>query len=148
MAKRPGGLTALAVLNFVFAGISLLGVLAMLVVFRMADSLKTNAHSPQDRFALEALEHMNTGLWVLIVASSVIATALLIVAGVGYLKMRRWGRRAGSAYAVTAIASAVLGVMVIPDELGGGFNIGTVLNLVYPLLTLFFVNVTFKDDLS
>jgi len=147
MARRPGGLTALAVLNFVFAGLGLLGVLALFVVYRMADHLRTTAHGPGDRAALDALESMNTGLWLLIVASSLIATVLLIVAGVGYLKMRRWGRLAGNAYAITAVASAILGVVVIPAALGGGFNIGTLINLIYPLLTLFFLNVTFRDDI-
>ena len=29
---------------------------------------------------------------------------------------------------------------------GGGFNIGTIIGLVYPLLTLALLNTTFKDD--
>jgi hypothetical protein len=144
--RRPGGLTALAVLNFVFAGLSLLSVLGTLFVFFYAGTLKESA-KPEDRHILEALENMNTGLWALILISSILATVLLIVAGIGYLKMRRWGRMAGNLYAVTAVGAGVLGGLITPPELGGGFNIGTIIGLVYPVLTLYFINATFKDDL-
>ena len=146
--KRPGGLTALAVLNFVFAGLSLLGVLALIVVVAMADRLKSTGHDPQDRAALEAVEHMSMGLWVLLVASAAVATALLITSGIGYLKMRHWGRRIGNVCALLTISVSLAEVVVIPSDLGGGFNIGTIINLVYPLLSLYFLNVTFKDDLT
>lgn len=146
--KRPGGLTALAVLNFVFAGLSLLGVLGLIVVVAMADRLKSIGHDPQDRAALEAVEHMSMGLWALLVASAAVATALLITSGIGYLKMRRWGRRIGNVCALLTISVSLAEVVVIPSELGGGFNIGTIINLVYPLLSLYFLNVTFKDDLT
>jgi hypothetical protein len=146
--RRPGGLTALAVLNFVFAGLSLLSVLATVFVFAYANTLKEAAHKPEDRAMLEALENMNTSLWVLIVVSSILATVLLIVAGIGYLKMRGWGRSVGNLYAITAIASGTLGAVMTPEEIGGGFNIGTIIGLVYPVLTLYFINATFKDDLT
>ena len=43
--------------------------------------------------------------------------------------------------------AGVLGAMITPSELGGGFSIGTIIGLVYPVLTLYFLNLTFKDDL-
>jgi magnesium-transporting ATPase (P-type) len=147
MANRPGGLTALAVLNFVFAGLSALGVLAMVVLLQFADQLKKGSR-PEDRLVLEAFENMSMPVWALVVLSSAIATVLLIAAGVGYLKMRRWGRTAGLLYAVTAIISSVLTVVMLPTELGGGFNFGTIIGVVYPILTLILVGKTFKDDLT
>ncbi len=144
--RRPGGLTALAVLNFVFAGLSALSVLGTVFVFAYAGTLKEGA-KPEDRHILEALENMNMGLWALILISSILAMVLLIIAGVGYLKMKRWGRIAGNLYALTALIAGVLGAVITPAELGGGFNIGTIIGLVYPLLTLYFINATFKDDL-
>lgn len=146
--RRPGGLTALAVLNFVFAGIHVIQVLGLVVVVAMADKLKAAAHKPGDRAVFEALDHMSMGLWALLMVSAGIALALLIISGVGYLKMRRWGRRLGTAYALLSLTTTILEVIVIPGDLGGGFNIGTIIGIVYPLLTLFFVNVTFKDDLA
>jgi hypothetical protein len=147
MSKRPGGLTALAVLNFVFAGLSVLGVLAMVVLLQFADKLKAGS-LPEERRVFEAFENMSMAIWALIVASSAIATILLIVAGVGYLKMRRWGRSAGNAYALTALVSTGLTVAMMPVELGGGFNFGTIINVIYPLLTLILLQKTFRDDLT
>lgn len=146
--RRPGGLTALAVLNFVFAGLHALNVLGAIVIFSMAGSLKEAMTTPEDRAVMEAFENMNMGLWALILISAVLGLILLIVAGVGYLKMRKWGRSSGNLYAVVSIASSVLGALITPEQLGGGFSIATIIGLVYPLLTLYFLNVTFKDDLS
>ncbi len=146
--RRPGGLTALAVLNFVFSGLAVIGILGLVVVVTMAGSLKEAAQTADERATFDALENMNMGLWALILASNVIAFATLLIAGIGYLKMRRWGRLFGNIYAVTAIVTALMGVFMSPAELGGGLNIGTIINLVYPLLTLYFINITFKEDLT
>ena len=146
--RRPGGLTALAVLNFVVAGINLISLLAAIAVVALADTLKAAARTPQDRAVFDALGDMNVGLWVLIIASGALALVLLIVAGVGYLKMRKWGRNMGNIYALTAIASSVAGAILTPTELGGGLSIGTIIGLVYPTLTLYFINVTFKEELA
>lgn len=139
-------MTALAVLNFVFAGLSALSVLGTVVIVGMAGTLKETA-GPEDRYMLEALENMNMGLWALIVISNALATILLIVAGVGYLKMKPWGRLTGNLYAITGILGGVLGAVITPSELGGGLSIGTIIGLIYPVLTLYFINATFKDDL-
>ena len=146
--RRPGGLTALAVLNFVFSGLAVIGILGLVVVVTMAGSLKEAAQTADERATFEALENMNMGLWALILASNALAFATLLISGIGYLKMRHWGRLFANVYAVTAIGTALLGVFLSPAELGGGFNIGTIINLVYPLLTLYFINITFKDDLT
>ncbi len=146
--RRPGGLTALAVLNFVLAGLAALSLLGAIVVVAFSGALKDAAQKPEDRQVFEALEGMNMGLWVMIIVSGALALVLLIVAGVGYLKMRKWGRTCGNVYALTAIASGVLGAIFTPSELGGGFSISTIIGLVYPTLTLYFINVTFKDDLA
>ncbi len=145
--RRPGGLTALAVLNFVFAGLHALNVLGAVFIYAMAGSLKEKMTTADDRAVFEAFENMNVGLWALILISTTLALVLLIVAGVGYLKMRRWGRVTGNLYAMISIVAGVLGAMITPAELGGGFSIGTIIGLVYPLLTLYFLNLTFKDDL-
>jgi len=66
----------------------------------------------------------------------------MIVSGVGYLGQKRFlGRTMGNAYAVTSLASSGLGIVV------SGFGIGTIIGLVYPVLTLALINGTFKDDL-
>ena len=146
--RRPGGLTALAVLNFVFAGLNALNLLGAVFIFAMAGELKQAMDTAEDRAVLEAFENMNMGLWALILISGVLALVLLIASGVGYLKMRKWGRTAGNLFAIISIISGVMGAVMTPAELGGGFSITTIIGLVYPLLTLYFINITFKDDLA
>jgi hypothetical protein len=34
----------------------------------------------------------------------------------------------------------------VTSDAGGGFNLGTILGLVYPVITLFLLNTTFKED--
>lgn len=147
LGRRPGGLTALAVLNFVFAGLHALNVLGAVFLYAMAGELKQQMKTADDRAVFEAFENMNVGLWALILISTFLGLVLLIVAGVGYLKMRKWGRTYGNVYALISIVASILGAIVTPSELGGGIGIATIIGLVYPLLTLYFVNATFKDDL-
>ena len=52
----------------------------------------------------------------------------------------------GNAYAILAIVSSVVSGLVVSAEAGGGFNIGTIVGLVYPVLTLALLNTTFKED--
>lgn len=132
-AKRPGGLTALAVLNFVFAG---LGTLALLALFAMLGAAETGA-------AAAEIEISTGILWALILLGFV-RMGLMIAAGVGYLGQKRFlGRTLGNAYAIMSLLDTVLGIALIE----AGFTIGTIIGLIYPVLTLFLLNSTFKDDL-
>lgn len=146
--KRPGGLTALAVLNFVFVGLSLLSLLTMGAFFAMIDKVPTEGMEESARQQLEALQEMGPGWLVISCVLSAVTGILLLLSGIGYLKQTKLlGRVIGSLYAVVSIiGSVVTGVMLAP-EIGGGFQIGTMIGLIYPILTLILVNTTFKDDL-
>jgi magnesium-transporting ATPase (P-type) len=144
-SKRPGGLTALAVINFVFAGFGLLSMVAMVALLQFADAAMATADAG-DRAAIEAFQNLGMGVWALIVATEALSSALLVIAGVGYLKMSRWGRSAGNLYAVLTIASALLTAFLMPAALGGGFQLTSIIGLVYPILTLILLNTTFKDE--
>jgi hypothetical protein len=54
----------------------------------------------------------------------------------------------GNIYAVVAIIGSVISGIMFAAELGGGFNIGTMIGLIYPIVTLILLNTTFKDDLT
>jgi uncharacterized membrane protein YkvI len=134
--KRPGGLTALAVLNFVFGGLGALGFLTLLALFGYMDSATDGELS--DAFT----EVPEKGLLVLSVVLSLVAVVAEITSGVGYLKQKRFmGRTVGNVYALAAIANLVLGMSFT------AFGIGTMIALVYPVLTLALINTTFADDL-
>lgn len=145
--KRPGGLTALAVLNFVFSGFGVLSALGLLYLLQVSDQVAAQA-KPEDRAVFEAFQQVGAGMWFVLLASSILTSALLVAAGVGYLKMRRWGRTVGNAYALIEIAASLFGVVAMPAAIGGGFTISTMIGLVYPVLTLILLNTTFREDLA
>ncbi len=77
------------------------------------------------------------------VALSAVSVVLLIVSGIGYLGLKKgMGQKMGSLYGIISIASSLFSAFV----LGTGFGAGTIIGLVYPVLTLFLLNSTFKDD--
>ena len=148
--KRPGGLTALAVINLIFAGLGLLSILSLgaaVAVFSLTEG------SPElDKATQEikiGLEEAGIGLnfLVFITALSVIPTVLLLVSGIGYIKQKKFlGRTLGNAYAVLGLAYSILSAAILPTVIGGGFNLMFIVNIIYPLLTLILLNTTFKDD--
>ncbi len=130
--NRPGGLTALAVLNFVFGGFGVLGVLAMAALFGFFNELS------EGEIAKEV-----GGEGILLFILTGISASLLIVSGIGYLGQKRvLGRMMGSFYGIASIANNGLSLAV-----GEEFSFFTIVGLVYPVLTLILVNTTFKDDL-
>lgn len=144
--KRPGGLTALAVLNFIFGGFGVLGLLGMVALLGIASAVE--AEDPQAGEELrKAMEEFGSLFMVALVLTAVSAF-LLIASGVGYLQQKRTlGRTLGSVYAALSICSSLVSAALMPEELGGGANIGTMVGLVYPVLTLVLLNTTFKHDL-
>ncbi len=147
-SKRPGGLTALAVLNFIFSGWGLLGIMGMITMIvlfgRMAEHMDEQA-----RGQWEALQAIGLPWLICLIAVSVVSSILLLVSGIGYIKQKKFmGRTLGSAYAVVAIISAVLSVVMMKPEIGGGFNIGAIIGFIYPVVTLILLNSTFKEDLT
>lgn len=149
--KRPGGLTALAVFNFVFGGFGLLGTLGLLALMAFigaaAESGENQEAVEAQREMARAWEQLGIGLFYFVIALGVVSSILLIASGVGYLKQKRFlGRTLGNVYAGLAILSSVVMGFMVSNEAGGGFNIGTIIGLTYPVLTLVLLNTTFKED--
>jgi len=146
--KRPGGLTALAVLNFVFSGLSILSLLGMIAFFALIGKIPTEDMNEQNRVQIEALQELGTPVLVLSFALSALGCLFLFLSGIGYLKQKKFlGRGMGNAYGIFALISSVITGLLFSPDLGGGFSIGTIIGLIYPLLTLILINTTFKDDL-
>jgi hypothetical protein len=144
---RPGGLTALAILNFVFGGLALLSMLAPLLP--LLAELAPADMSPEDRAQLDALTTLGQGWLTFAAVSGGIGGALLIASGIGYLQQKKFlGRVLGNVCAVVRLATALTTVIWLPGALGGGFGLLSILSFVYPVLTLLLLNVTFKDDFT
>lgn len=148
--KRPGGLTALAVLNFVFGGFGALGLLAMAALLAFIGAVADSGSEGQEAAneIARTWEEIGLGLFYAVLALSAVSTILMIASGVGYLQQKKFlGRTLGNGYAVTSILSSLIMALGVQDpEVGGGFNIGTIVGLVYPALTLILLNTTFKED--
>ena len=167
---RPGGLTALAVLNFIGSGFDLLGIIVLVGMLAMggklADEIEKQARAraerehdgegepelkPEDRQAIAALRSFDRtggGVVALLIGFDLACAGLLTAAGVGYLRQRRWARLVGNCYAVVSVVSLALAMKLLPYEMGGGFRFVTFVGLVYPILTVVLVNMTFRDDLA
>lgn len=135
--KRPGGLTALAVLNFVFGGI---GAIVALLGFGGLTIIKEGIHKAE----ASGIKYDGPSLTMAYVAVALTAVGalLLIISGVGYIKQKKFsGRTLGTVYALISLGGTALGAAT------GGIGIGSILLAVYPLLTLILINSSFKDDL-
>lgn len=147
--KRPGGLTALAVINFVFAGWGLIGLLGLAAMFAFVGMIPTDQMDETQKAQIEAFQDMGLGVYIFIFALSIISGVLLLLSGIGYLKQKKlmgWGL--GNAYGVISIVNSIVSVFIFPAEIGGGFNIKIIIGLIYPIVTLVLLNTTFKEDLT
>jgi len=172
--KRPGGLTALAVFNFIGVGVDtflILGVLSMIAfggtlagmaersmreqaAARARDEGRDPARAeltPKEQAALAHLrsyEGSNRIPALLQLAGLVASAGLLLAAGVGYLRQRRWGRILGNIYVIVSVASTIYETRMVPPEYGGGLQFAALRYFVYPVITLCLVNGTFREDLK
>jgi tryptophan-rich sensory protein len=147
--KRPGGLTALAVINFVFSGWGFIGLLGLAAFFAFIGKIPTDDMNEAQKAQFEAFQNMGLPVFIFIFALSIISSVLLLLSGIGYLKLKKFlGRMIGNTYAVIAIVSSIISGIMFAPELGGGFNIGTIIGLIYPIVTLILLNTTFKGDLT
>ncbi len=147
--KRPGGLTTLAVINFVFSGWNLLGLLGMIALFAFIGMIPTDQMEEAERAQFDAFKDMGLPLFLFIFILTILTAVLLLLSGIGYLKQKKFlGRGVGNAYGIISIVSSVVSGFLFPSEMGGGFQIMTIVGLIYPVLTLVLLNTTFKDDLT
>ncbi len=146
--KRPGGLTALAVLNFIFSGWGLLGIMGMITMIVVFGKLAENMDE-QARTQLEAIQAIGRPMLICLLAVSAVSSILLLISGIGYIKQKKFmGRTLGNAYAVLAIIIGIVSAVMMKPEIGGGFTIGAIIGFIYPVLTLILLNTTFKEDLT
>ncbi len=148
--KRPGGLTALAVINFIFSGLYLFGLLGWIIIFLVIIGIiPTDQMNEIQKTQMEAFQELGIPVFIFILTLSLISSVLLLLSGIGYLKQKKFlGRNLGNLYAVIDIISSVISGIVLTAETGGGFTIMTMVGLIYPVLTLILLNTTFKEDLT
>lgn len=145
---RPGVLTALAVINFIFAALSILGILGTLFTKNFVSNMPMDQLSESQAAQIVALQNMSGSVLAVIICTSIIFFLLLLLSGIGYLKMKRvLGRILGSVYGTAAVIYSILSTVVFTEEFGKSFGIMSIIGLIYPVLTLILINTVYKDDL-
>jgi hypothetical protein len=116
--KRPTAVTVIAIINFVLGGLALLnllcGGLALALLAWMAGNMPVPAGQPNPFKEMEGLFKSIPGFIPTVIAKTsldLVLAIVLIVAGVGLLRMRRWARTACLIYAAVTIL-ATLGYTV------------------------------------
>lgn len=133
---RPSGLTALAVFNFVLAGWGLIKLLGVAIVLSVGATQGQDAPPPPP-----------TGLMLMTLAYLIFDVGLMIVAAIGYLKLKRiLGRWVGTGEAVFSLVYFAAMVIYV-QSMGLPFALGNLSTLVYPCLTLVLLNVVFRENL-
>ncbi len=146
--KRPGGLTALAVINFILAALGILGIIGWIII-----AINFEANDIPDEGTQGLIQGLKdagkgTGFLVMMITLQAVILVLLFLSGRGYLKQKAMGRKLGNAYALISVGFNLYYSLSLPAKAGGGFNLGVIIGLVYPLLTLILLNTTFKEDFT
>jgi hypothetical protein len=145
---RPGGLTALAVINFIFAAISALGILMTFISRSLISSMPMDQMSEAQIAQLTVVQNMSGTTLAIIACVSTISFLLLLFSGIGYLKQKKvMGRVLGSSYGVLSIIYSIISTMIFSGAFGKSFGIMAIIGLIYPVLTLILLNTVYKDDL-
>lgn len=127
MERRPGGLTALAVFNFIWALRTGLGSLGFLM------AMSGN---------IPGLEDIATPTLLSLFATYLVGAAFLVASGIGYLGCRRvLGFWCGVGYALTGIASAVAW-SIARDKI----SVEAVQEGMFPIMTLVLLATVFRRD--
>lgn len=154
MSNRPGGLTALAIINLIFGVLATIGSLfGLLFVFGMekvAEQLQQSTEPADAETAMkiaelqQALEKAGGSIEYFYIDTliSLVAGILMFIAGIGYLGQKKFlGRTLGLVYGALALLGTGIGLMM-----GESFGIGSMLQLIYPVLTIALLLTVFKDD--
>ena len=152
ISDRPGGLTALAVLNGFFALASAAGALQRLVDESRIASYHAGELEGRRWLRRRVEDLIESGidpvnLQILGVVGTVAALALALSVW-GLLARKKWaGRWCSTLGAISLGTVSVLAMIWLPHSMIRGSGISIVRQLFYPLFMLFLVQVIFRKDL-
>jgi hypothetical protein len=144
---RPGGLTALAVMNFIFGAFGILQILAIAAMAAAYFAAPEDAKRGVDK-GVKMILDLGLPAVIAFLSLAFLAAVLEVMAGFGYLRQKRFlGRVLGNAFALLSIAGNCIMVAASRGVEGMGVNLGALIGVLYPLLTLLLINTTFREDL-
>jgi hypothetical protein len=153
--QRPTAVTVLGIMNFVFAGFGVIGVMASIALFTL---------SADSNNSLIKLIHGGPAYVVWLkscIPLGLLSCAVLLADGVGLLYLKPWARILSIAYAIYAIVFTVVGLWInltlmvqamseeiqpreelaVAGALGGPVSgtVGVLFWLIYPIVSLIFM---------
>jgi len=135
-SMRPGGLMALAICNFLFAGLAGLNVLGLVVFLTMA--APRGGQTPRGMPSEMML--------IAMVALGAVGGVLLVLSGIGYIMTKKFlGRVLGTIYGLLALSSSIFAIVVFTNA-GGDVGLLNLVGIIYPVLTIVLLNTTFRND--
>ncbi len=139
--NRTGGMTAVAVVNFILGGWGVLGSLFLVLGGGLLAAFG-GAVSASGESGGGAVAGAGIGI-TLVGLLSLCAGLLLVVGGIGILKMKPWARQACLAYAGIAVVVNLAGIALLST----GFGVTQILGFAYPaiLAYLFLANPQWKQ---
>jgi magnesium-transporting ATPase (P-type) len=99
-SRRPTGVTVFAILSILFGIIGLLGSIGSLLMFRFSDSINTGMNPVQDLVSTSVAYRI---FYFTLLCLGIIFASVLLVSGIGLLKMSNGARKLVIIYAVYAI---------------------------------------------
>ena len=142
--SRPGGLTALAVFNFVLSALTALGAMnfVFFIVARNNDELREQMAKSDSSGEVAQFMDLPVGTLVLLTVLTLGVAGLLLLSGLGYMKMKRFmGWWMGMLYVAISVGAAVYQTSVTGDV-----TVNLLINLVYPIVTAVLLLTTFRRD--
>ncbi len=153
--QRPAAVTVFGILNIVFAAFGVFGVLASIALFSRTDA----SNNPVVRIIRDSPAY--AGFLKLSIPLGLIACVVLLVAGIGLLRLQPWARKLSIGYAIYAIVMSLVGAAMnfifllrpmleeashkqgpeAAGAIGGaiGGTVGGCFGLIYPILLLVFM---------
>lgn len=153
ISDRPGGLTALAVLNGFFAMSSGAGALQRLVDESRIASFHAGELEGRRWLRRRVEEMIDSGIdpgdLQILGVIGLVASVALAISVWGLLTRRKiaggWGSTIG---AIALVTVSVLAMNWLPPSILRGTGISIVRQLFYPLFMLFMVQIIFRKDLA
>jgi hypothetical protein len=153
--QRPTSVTVFGILNIIFAVFGSLALVASIAL------LSVSAAFPNPMVRIMH-ENPSYAMWIKInIPLGLLSCASLLVAGIGLMKLKEWGRKLSLGYAIYALFMGVLGLVMnfffllrpllqeavqkqgpeAAGAIGGavGGSVGGCLGMVYPVLLLIFL---------
>ncbi len=154
VSDRPGGLTALAVLNGFFTLTLGVPALEQLITSRR---LLAFLEDPESIRSERLRGHMKSwseaglepGHLMWLGSFGLVVAVLLAISVWGLMRKHRWaGKWCSTAAAFGMIAVSLIGIEILPRENLQAVGLTLIRQLFYPLFLLFMVQVIFRNDLG